>query len=148
MIDEKVLTAIEQAGKEVTPRPWEIDPLIDGITIWAGIGGVAEVYRSTKDAKFIVLAANHVLDLVAEVRRLQAQETELRDAVAHPAPVEEFIDNLTDIVVEQYDRADKAEIERLQLQQRLAHIHLAMEGVTEVEVLDALKSPETETGVR
>jgi hypothetical protein len=108
VIDDAVLTAIEQAGAEATPRPWGdgiVEPSLDQVEwikeclsyghgdVWLVIPTEHKNNRLAADGKhfehaaicsitgngptseqntwFIVLAANHALELVAEIRRLR-----------------------------------------------------------------------------
>jgi hypothetical protein len=87
-MDEKQLQEIEARIEKATPGPWRYDPNafyeIDGPGEYSGIAQLAYGRYEVEDyanGKFIAHARQDVPDLVAELRRLQAERDELRAAL-------------------------------------------------------------------
>jgi len=122
-----------QKWQSIRYQSGEIDDVaISGDTF--GRVGPASYYPSDTNAEYIALAANHAVAMAQEIMRLRAENEELRNVIAHPPNTEKLIDNLTDSLV-----SAESEIDKLRAQLKLAEIHRKLAGVTEEEVLEALK---------
>ena len=85
MITDELLKELEQKEKAATPGPWEIRSylghVVDGVAVEPDVVNTYSGFDLLDDAELTTAMRNALPDLLAEVRRLRAENAALREAV-------------------------------------------------------------------
>lgn len=135
MITDEKLTEWNNLADEATSGEWNVELYqnkisrdfnwwvrpVQGSDIWGVCNtGDENAPRASQDAKFIAAARTAVPTLIAEVRRLRAENEELRDSLTHELGQER------DAVRVLLDQKDKIEAENTELKQKVKALEEAL----------------------